>query len=314
MPSTADGRFGTSRARTRAPSRAPARAPARGNADIAARLDEIAELLDQQSANPFRARAYRRAAASVRALDRPVRAVLDATGVEGLEALPDVGPSTARAIRDLATSGRHGMLERLRGASDPVALLATVPGIGPGLARRLHDEHDIETLEQLEAAAHDGRLADVPGFGAKRIAGVRDALAARLGRPRREAAAAVRRAPTVAELLDVDAEYLEGVRRGTLARIAPRRFNPSGEAWLPVLHTRRGPRHYTALFSNTALAHKARRTRDWVVLYFDGRGTERQCTVVTATSGPLKGRRVVRGREAECAAWHESTGAIGPPG
>jgi hypothetical protein len=69
-----------------------------------------------------------------------------------------------------------------------------------------------------------------------------------------------------------------------------------------VLHTTRGDRHYTALFSNTALAHKLQRNRDWVVLYFDGADGEHQCTLVTATSGSLKGRRVVRGREPECEA------------
>lgn len=277
------------------------------NADVAARLEEIAGLLEGQGANPFRSRAYRRAAESVRDLDRPVAEILREEGVEGLDALPDVGPSTARAIRDLVTTGRHGMLDRLRGASDPVALLATVPGIGARLAQRLHDEQDIETLEQLEAAAHDGRLEAMPGFGAKRVAGIRDALAARLGRPRRAAPAERPDEPAVAELLDVDAEYRDGARKNLLPKIAPRRFNPEGEAWLPVLHTVRGPRHYTALFSNTALAHRLKRTSDWVVLYYDGaRGGERQNTVVTATSGTLKGRRVVRGREAECRDYHES--------
>ncbi|HEX6053193.1 MAG TPA: hypothetical protein VFZ21_28190, partial [Gemmatimonadaceae bacterium] len=65
-----------------------------------------------------------------------------------------------------------------------------------------------------------------------------------------------------------------------------------------------GSRHYTALFSNTARAHELRKTRDWVVLYFDGRDGERQHTIVTATTGPCKGRRVVRGREAECEAYY----------
>jgi len=281
--------------------------PPRANAEVAARLDEIADLIDAQGGNAFRARAYRRAAESVRALDRPVTELLAREGLDGLDALPNVGPSTARAIRDFATTGRHGMLDRLRGASDPVALLSTVTGIGPKLARRLHDEEEIETLEQLEAAAHDGRLARVEGFGAKRVSGVREALAARLGRPRRVPLEARRDIPTVAELLDVDAEYLTAVSRNMLPKIAPRRFNPSGEAWLPVLHAKRGRRHYTALFSNTALAHKARRTNDWVVLYFDAADGERQNTVVTATSGPMRGHRVVRGREAECEDWYQST-------
>jgi hypothetical protein len=62
--------------------------------------------------------------------------------------------------------------------------------------------------------------------------------------------------------------------------------------------------NFRALFSNTALAHQQGTTRDWVVLYFDKEGDEGQCTVVTAHGGPLDGKRVVRGREAECFAYY----------
>ena len=84
-----------------------------------------------------------------------------------------------------------------------------------------------------------------------------------------------------------------------MSKIAPRRFNPKGEAWLPVLHTQRGDWHFTALFSNTARAHELGRVRDWVVIYGEDKAHgERQYTVVSATHGALAGRRVVRGREA----------------
>jgi len=104
-------------------------------------------------------------------------------------------------------------------------------------------------------------------------------------------------------LLEVDREYRDRAERGALPTIAPRRFNPSGEPWLPVLHTERADWHFTALFSNTARAHELGRTRDWVVIYFSqDSGPEGQRTVVTESRGPLAGRRVVRGREAECLA------------
>jgi len=67
-----------------------------------------------------------------------------------------------------------------------------------------------------------------------------------------------------------------------------------------VLHTSRGGRNYTVLFSNTAAAHRLGRTDDWVVLYYEGRGREGQATVVTERTGRLRGRRVVRGRELAC--------------
>jgi hypothetical protein len=111
----------------------------------------------------------------------------------------------------------------------------------------------------------------------------------------------LRPAPDVALLLGVDEEYRAAAAARTLPTIVPRRFNEHGKAKLPVLHTRRGPWHFTALYSNTARAHELRRTRDWVVIYFhDGDHRERQCTVVTETRGSLEGERVVRGREPEC--------------
>jgi hypothetical protein len=203
------------------------------------------------------------------------------------------------------------MLERLRGESEPTKLLASVPGIGRGLADRLYHDLGIETLEDLEAAAHDGRLEQLLGFGPKRLAGIRDSLAHRLERVKAPAARNDG-PPSVAEILDVDREYREKAAAGQLVRIAPRRFNPSRVAWLPILHTTRGRRHYTALFSNTALAHRLNRTDDWVVIYWDDSRGERQCTVVTADRGALKARRVVRGREAECDKSSAATVAASP--
>jgi len=269
------------------------------NRSIASRLDEVATLLEEQGANAFRVAAYRNGADTLRRLERPAGEVFAAEGLEGLEALPSIGPRLARAIRDLLVTGRLPMLERLRGESDPVALLGTVPGIGPALADRLWRELGIESLAGLEAAAHDGRLRDVAGIGDKRLAGIRDSLATRLGRIRKQPAVEVDEPPVI-ELLDVDREYRRRARTGTLRRIAPRRLNPKREPWLPILHTRRGDHEYTALFSNTARAHQLGRTHDWVVVYCDGGVAERQYTIVTAHGGPLAGRRVVRGREPEC--------------
>jgi DNA polymerase (family 10) len=274
--------------------------PKEENLPIAARLEEVAALLEQQGANPFRVDAYRNAAQTLRRLERPASEILAMEGLEGLDRLPGIGPILARAIRTLAVTGRLPMLERLRGESDPAALLASVPGIGRTLADRLSRQLGIATLEDLEAAAFDGRLETIAGMGAKKLAGIRDSLSSRLARARRPAAAGRGGEPTVSELLDVDREYRSRPAAEDLPRIAPRRFNPKHEAWLPILHTQRGPRHYTALFSNTARAHALDRTHDWVVLYADGEQGERQWTVVTASSGALRGRRVVRGREAEC--------------
>ena len=94
-----------------------------------------------------------------------------------------------------------------------------------------------------------------------------------------------------------------------LPKITPRRFNPKGEAWLPILHTQRGERHYTALYSNTARAHELGKVHDWVVLYFDSGVRERQATVITSHLGSLAGKRIVRGRETECTDYYANTHA-----
>jgi putative hydrolase len=231
-------------------------------------------------------------------------------GMEGLEEIDGVGPSIARSISDILLHGRLAMLDRLRGQSDPIAVLASVPGVGKTLAHRLHDELGIETLEELEVAAHDGRLENCSGIGAKRLAGLRDSLAQRLGRIRRRTTAPSSQEQAVSELLDVDREYREKAAAGTLKKIAPRRFNPTGEAWLPVLHTVRRRRHYTALFSNTARAHELGQTRNWVVIFCDNGDTEHRLTVITSEFGRLKGRRIVAGREAECERYYEQIHAL----
>jgi hypothetical protein len=279
-----------------------------GNAQVALHLEEVADLLQAQDANPFRVRAYRTAAETVRGLPRAAHEILETEGPEGLQRLAGIGASLARSLEQLVQTGRLGLLDRLRGTSVE-DILATVPGIGRRLAGRIHDELAIDSLAELQSAAYDGRLARVEGLGRRRIQMIRESLAGRLrGGPRPEGPR--RQEPPadvpVSELLDVDREYRRKAEAGVLARIAPRKFNPTGAAWLPVLHTQREGRHYTALFSNTARAHELGATRDWVVIYRDDDGGRGQWTVVTARMGVVAGRRVVRGRERECKALHDA--------
>ena len=269
------------------------------NQAIAGKLLEIADLLEQQSANPFRVNAYRRAAGTVAGHGEDLAVLTAREGIEGLDKLPGIGRSIALAIQEMLNTGRWMQLERLRGSLDPEQVFQSIPGVGPELARSIHDSLEIETLVELEIAAHDGRLDQVPGIGQRRARMISAALAQMLqGRPAQRKLADE---PDVELLLDVDREYREKAASGKLQKIAPRRFNPAEEAWLPILHTQRGDWHFTALYSNTARAHELGKTGDWVVLYFHtNHGPETLHTVVTETSGRLVGRRVVRGREAEC--------------
>jgi len=275
-----------------------------GNRQIADKLREMADLLEVQHEDGYRIQAFRRAARTVAELAEPVEEIVKRGGADALMELPGIGRGIAGAILEIVETGRWSKLDRLTGSLDPVLILQTVPGIGPELARRIHDTLHIDTLEGLEQAADDGRLEHVEGLGPRRVLAIKGALAERLGhrrfRPSKPGAA-----PPIDVLLDVDREYRTKAARGELRKIAPKRFNPSNEAWLPVLHTRRGDWLFTVLFSNTERAHELGKTGDWVVAYFHiGHEPEAQCTIVTETRGPLEGRRVVRGREGECIAYY----------
>jgi DNA polymerase (family X) len=276
------------------------------NAEIADVLARIADLLETQNADGYRVRAYRRGAERVRATPASVASLHAQGGVTALDELPDIGKSLASVIAELVRTGRSSVFERLAGKMSPEDRFTTVAGIGEELAKRMHAELGIDSLEELEEAAHDGRLGTVSGFGPRRVRAVQQALAGILGREsaRRGKARAMHAErpesrPDVATLLDVDLEYRRKAAADKLRKIAPRRFNPTRQAWLPVLHTERGPWSFTALFSNTVRAHELGTTDDWVVIYFERDGHEGQRTVVTERTGPRAGERVVRGHEDE---------------
>jgi DNA polymerase (family 10) len=154
------------------------------NAEIAAVLNEIADLLDIQGANPFRIRAYRNAARTVSELGRSVLAMVDKKA--DLDALPGIGPDLAGKIVEIATTGSCALLERLRQElPQGVTELLKVPGLGPRRVRALYHDLGVQTLEQLHRAAQDGRVQAVAGFGAKTQQAIVEATAARLKEERR---------------------------------------------------------------------------------------------------------------------------------
>jgi hypothetical protein len=271
----------------------------RTNALVARRLSAAATLLARQGADPYRAQAYRQAARSIRRLDRDI-AEIGEGGAKALLQLRGVGPSIARAVAEQLLTGRWPFLDMLRGRLVPERLFISIPAIGPVLSRRIYDTLGITTLEALAAALKEGRLGMVEGMGVRRIALIRATLAGILAQLQPRRPRPVWEEPSVPILLDVDREYRGRAEAGELPRIAPQRFNPSGRAWQPILHTSRGRWRVSALYSNTARAHELGLTRDWVVLYFHSNGgPEAQRTVVTETWGNLAGKRVVRGREEE---------------
>jgi DNA polymerase (family 10) len=276
------------------------------NERIAHALEDAADLLEAKDANPFRVRAFRRAAQTVLEARESIADLALNVGPAALKRLEGIGEGLAAVIDDYVRSGGDRIHYQGLGDAGPVAALTALPGIGEVLARRIIDELHIQDLEDLEAAIYEGRLEQVAGFGARRTAALRQMinsmLGGRLRRRSRELGDRYRLAtPPVELLLKIDADYRRGAADGSLRKIAPRRFNPDRVAWLPILETREGGWTFRALYSNTAQAHTLGKTRDWVVIYFERAGETHQCTVVTETRGPREGQRVVRGRESETA-------------
>ncbi len=220
------------------------------NARIARIFDEVAALLAEQGASPYRVRAWHDAAATITDLPRELTDVFRDHGRAGLEALPHIGRHLSAVIIELVRTGHAAILDRLRGEVHG-ADLPPAPDVEPG-----------------PPPAHHGLTP-----------------------------------PPVALLLAVDARYRGAAAADQLPRLAPRRHNPDGAAWLPVLHDERDGWVWTALYSNTARAHELGHTHDWVVVYYHhpDDGDEGHATVVTEHRGPWRGQRVVRGREGECA-------------
>lgn len=268
------------------------------NDDIANLLEQIADQLEHQADNPYRIEAFRNGAKSVRASQTPLAEIVEKEGSEALKQIEGIGQGLATTIFEFIQTGRSSYLQQLKARKSPEELFQRIPGIGEKLAHRIALQLQITSLEALEQAAHDGRLQQVYEIGPTRAAAVSQSLAEMLQHSQRIDRA--RTQPDVSLLLEVDAEYRQRAKAGELPKLAPRRFNPKNEAWLPIMRTERAGWSMTALFSNTAQAHKLGKTHDWVVIYYQKDGPEAQCTVVTEFQGPLTGKRVVRGREREC--------------
>ncbi|HEX9942494.1 MAG TPA: DNA polymerase/3'-5' exonuclease PolX [Thermoanaerobaculia bacterium] len=136
------------------------------NPEIARILEEVADILEIQNANPFRIRAYRNAVRTVETLTTPLRKWVE----EGrpLTDLPGIGKEMASHVREMVETGTLGFRDQLL-AEVPRSLieLMRLPGLGPKKAKKIYDELKVGTVDELEAAAKEGRIAAIPGFGAK---------------------------------------------------------------------------------------------------------------------------------------------------
>lgn len=154
------------------------------NADVAAVFDELADLLDIEGANPFRIRAYRNAARTLRDLPGEVSAML-AKG-EDLTELPGIGEDLAAKIKEIVETGTAASLEAHR-KKVPSSLtdLLRIPGIGPKRVKALYRDLGIRTVEQLQKAAREGRVRGLQGFGDKTEQHILEQLKARTSSEKR---------------------------------------------------------------------------------------------------------------------------------
>ncbi len=135
------------------------------NIDYARIFDEIGDLLELQGANPFRVRAYRNASRTIATLSQSIDSLImdeDASP----EDLPGIGKDLAAKIEELHQTGELAFLAELREEVPPSLIqIMRIPGLGPKRAKQLWEALDITSVDDLEEAAKDGRLLELPGFG-----------------------------------------------------------------------------------------------------------------------------------------------------
>ncbi len=134
------------------------------NQEIARAFSEIADLLELKGENPFRIRAYRKAAQNIESLSREIEKLSE----DELTAIPGIGKDLAGKIQEYLSRGSMEALESLRQeVPDGLTEIMSVPGVGPKTARLLFERLHVQDIEGLEALAREGRLQGLPGIKKK---------------------------------------------------------------------------------------------------------------------------------------------------
>jgi DNA polymerase (family 10) len=136
----------------------------RPNEEVEQLLQEYSDLISISGGDPFKARAYEKAARSVGGFHGDV-STLD---LKGLGKIPNVGKSIAEKILEYFRTGTIQAVEELRQLiPDGVRALMGISGLGPKRAMTLYEELEVTSMEELMDALHDGRLRGLKGFGPK---------------------------------------------------------------------------------------------------------------------------------------------------
>lgn len=147
------------------------------NADVARLFDELADLLEIEGANAFRVRAYRNAARTVEGYSGSI-ATLARQGQDALTELPGIGDDLAKKIITIVETQRLPQLDELRQRVPAVVLdMLRIPHLGPKKVAALVDALQLKSLDDLRAAAEQGQIAQLKGFGAKSQQAILEGLA-----------------------------------------------------------------------------------------------------------------------------------------
>ena len=142
--------------------------------EVASVLTNIATLLELKGENPFKSRAYTGAARALEEMAEPLDKVI---AEERLNEVKGIGDSIQKKILELINTGKLAYYEELKAATPPgLVLMLEIPGLGPKKIKAIHDELKIETIEQLEQACKDGKVAKLKGFGEKTQANICDGI------------------------------------------------------------------------------------------------------------------------------------------
>jgi DNA polymerase (family 10) len=133
---------------------------------IAQLLEEIAALLAlKDGSNPFEVRAYENAARAVNALDGDIAQLVHEGKLKGV---PGLGPTTIKRIEEAVETGHITFYDELQATTPPIKLdMLRIPGLGPKKINAIHDALQVHSIDELEQACRDDRVARLPGFGKK---------------------------------------------------------------------------------------------------------------------------------------------------
>jgi len=147
------------------------------NIEICALLEELADLLEIQGSNPFRIRAYRNAVRTIKGLTRGLPEMVEAG--EDLTELPSVGKDLASHIAELVSTGTLTRLDEVaRAVPRSLVQLVKLDGVGPKKVKKLWEELDVTTMDDLERELATGRVEALPGFGKASVEKIGQAIEA----------------------------------------------------------------------------------------------------------------------------------------